>query len=117
MLKKIDAGFLFPAIVLVVFIAVLSRSMFNTPAIGKFMNPFIGSIQNERGAAKNNTAKIGVTQPVKVHFDNRKVPHIFAASTNDLYAAQGYTVAADRLWQMDFISYVAAGRLSEIYGA
>ncbi|MEO1628033.1 MAG: penicillin acylase family protein, partial [Bacteroidota bacterium] len=34
----------------------------------------------------------------------------------DLYYAQGYLTASQRLWQMDFISYAAAGRFSEIIG-
>lgn len=117
MLKKIDAGFLFPLIVLVVLVFACSRAMFGIPALGKFLNPFIGSVQNERNTHKNASIKVGVEKEVKVSFDSRNVPHIFASSAKDLYAAQGYTVAADRLWQMDFISYVAAGRLSEIFGA
>lgn len=52
--------------------------------------------------------------PVQVVYDHRRVPHIFAASDADLYRAQGYVTAADRLWQMEFQTAAAAGRLSEI---
>lgn len=116
MLKKIDAGFLFPGLVLIVLIFSCSRSMFGIPALGKFLNPFIGSVQNEKAMHKNATVKLGTAKEVKVSFDSRNVPHIFAGSAKDMYMAQGYTVATDRLWQMDFLSYSAAGRLSEILG-
>ena len=41
---------------------------------------------------------------------------IFAENDEDLYLAQGFVVASDRLWQMDFLYRIAAGRLSEIVG-
>ena len=53
---------------------------------------------------------------VEVIWDENNIPHIFAQNEHDLYIAQGYIVAQDRLWQMDFISRVYAGRLSEIIG-
>jgi penicillin G amidase len=121
MLKKINSGFLFPALILSVLVFLFSfpRTIFNSPlpALGKFLNPFTGPIQNEKNDHHNASVKMGVTKQVKVNFDSRNVPHVFAETAKDLYRAQGYTVAADRLWQMDFITYAAAGRLSEIYGA
>jgi penicillin amidase len=44
------------------------------------------------------------------------VPHIFAENDHDLYYAQGYLTARDRLWQMDIQTRSAAGRLSEVVG-
>lgn len=44
------------------------------------------------------------------------VPHITAASTDDALFLQGYATAQDRLWQMDGLRRVAAGRLSEVFG-
>ncbi|MCD8539644.1 MAG: penicillin acylase family protein, partial [Leadbetterella sp.] len=40
----------------------------------------------------------------------------FAANEDDLYFAQGYLVAKDRLWQMEFYTLVSSGRLTEIVG-
>jgi len=54
---------------------------------------------------------------VQVVRDVRGVPHIRAQSTDDLYFAQGYVMAQDRLWQMDVLRRAAAGELSEILGA
>ncbi|MFQ6114919.1 MAG: penicillin acylase family protein, partial [bacterium] len=54
--------------------------------------------------------------PVKVYRDEFGVPHIFAENERDLLIASGYTMAQDRLWQMDWNRRVASGRLSELFG-
>src|SRR5512147_648766 len=48
-----------------------------------------------------NLAVAGLTAPVSVIRDQHGVPHIRAASLPDLFFAQGYVTAQDRLWQMD----------------
>jgi penicillin G amidase len=53
---------------------------------------------------------------VTVQRDARGVPHIRASSKADLFEAQGYVMAQDRLWQMDLVRRAASGRLSEIIG-
>jgi len=58
----------------------------------------------------------GLTAEVKVVRDKSGVPHITAANTADLFMAQGYVTAQDRLWQMDFYRRIGAGRLSEVLG-
>ena len=59
----------------------------------------------------------GLQQEVKVERDGWGVPHIRAATVEDLAEAQGYVMAQDRLWQMDLLRRVARGQLSEILGA
>ena len=59
----------------------------------------------------------GLQAPVSVYRDSYGVPHIFAANRHDLYFAQGYVTAQDRLWGMELLRRSAAGRLSEIFGA
>jgi penicillin amidase len=54
---------------------------------------------------------------VKVVYDDRNVPHIFATSEDDAYRALGYVVARDRLFQMYVQTLAATGRLSELAGA
>jgi penicillin G amidase len=58
-----------------------------------------------------------VNQPVTVQRDRQGVPHISAASIDDLIAAQGYVTAQDRLWQMDMMRRVAAGEIAEVLGS
>ena len=60
---------------------------------------------------------IAVNQPVEVQRDHQGVPHISAASIDDLIAAQGYVAAQDRLWQMDMMRRVAAGEIAEVLGS
>ena len=58
----------------------------------------------------------GLSAPVTVLRDAHGVPHIQAATENDLFLAQGYVTAQDRLWQMDALRRNAAGELAEILG-
>ncbi|PYT86209.1 MAG: penicillin acylase family protein, partial [Acidobacteria bacterium] len=58
----------------------------------------------------------GLQKEVAVDRDRWGVPHIRAASVEDLAEAQGYVMAQDRLWQMDLLRRVARGQLSEILG-
>ena len=58
----------------------------------------------------------GLQAKVKVLRDLWGVPHIYAANEHDLFMAQGFVQAQDRLWQMETNRRVAAGRLSEIIG-
>ena len=58
----------------------------------------------------------GLEHEVTVDRDLWGVPHIRAASVEDLAEAQGYVMAQDRLWQMDLLRRAARGQLSEILG-
>jgi penicillin amidase len=56
-------------------------------------------------------------QPVEVLRDRWGVPHIYAQTNHDLFVAQGFVHAQDRLWQMETQRRLGFGRLSEITGA
>jgi len=58
----------------------------------------------------------GLRAPVKVFRDPWGVPHIYAENEHDLFMAQGFVQAQDRLWQMESNRRLAAGRLSELIG-
>ncbi len=58
----------------------------------------------------------GLSAPVEVLRDARGVPHLRASSLPDLFFAQGYVTAQDRLWQMDLSRRLAEGELSEVFG-
>jgi penicillin amidase len=57
-----------------------------------------------------------ISSKVRVVRDQRGVPTIEAATLEDLFFAQGYVTAQDRLWQMDMMRRAAAGELSEVIG-
>ena len=58
----------------------------------------------------------GLAAPVTVTRDSHGVPTIEASSLDDLFFAQGYVTAQDRLWQMDVMRRFGSGELSEILG-
>jgi penicillin G amidase len=87
------------------------------------LNPFwlisfvllISSFCLAQTAAKNLSVP-GLKENVTVRRDTRSIPYIEAANDADLYFAQGYTTASDRLWQMDLLRRVSRGELAEIFG-
>src|SRR5262249_13244045 len=58
----------------------------------------------------------GLHQPVDVIRDEWGVPHIYAQNTEDLFFAQGYVRAQDRLWEMEWWRRELEGRLAEVLG-
>ena len=58
----------------------------------------------------------GLTAPVTVARDDAGVPLIKAGSDGDAYFALGYVHAQDRLWQMESMRRIGAGRIAEIVG-
>jgi penicillin G amidase len=59
---------------------------------------------------------VGLSAQVKVVRDGHGAPTIDAAALNDLFFAQGYVTAQDRLFQMDGMRRFAAGELAEVFG-
>ncbi|SHG77908.1 penicillin acylase family protein [Winogradskyella jejuensis] len=95
----------------------LNNKFGDIPALGKFLAPNQGIWQNEGDEIISGEIAIsGLDEAVTVHYDAQLIPHIFAKNDKDLYKAQGYITAKHRLWQMEFQTYAAAGRLSEIIG-
>lgn len=58
----------------------------------------------------------GLGAPVEVLRDEYGVPHIYAESLEDLFFAQGFVTAQDRLWQMEVDRRMAWGKLAEVFG-
>lgn len=90
------------------------------PALGPFLSPFTGLWQNGEKPVDPKSRQVRELDSLKgevtIRFDDYGVPHIFAKNDFDLFYAQGYITAKDRLWQMDLQTRAAAGRLSEILG-
>ena len=58
----------------------------------------------------------GLHAPVEIITDRYGVPHIYAQNDDDLYFAQGYMHAQERLWQMEINRRIGSGHLAEIFG-
>src|SRR5207247_7844923 len=64
----------------------------------------------------NGSASLpGLSSPVTVTRDVYGVPHILASNVQDVYAAQGYVHAQDRLFQMFYYRQLGAGKLAEAF--
>ncbi len=90
-----------------------------TPRLGYFLSPQMGFWQNAEPSniSFDEDIKVkGVKATTDVYFDDRLVPHIYAETDADAYYVQGFLHAKFRLWQMEFQTYIAAGRLSEVTG-
>ena len=97
----------------------LNNKFGDTPPLAKFLDPFNGfwaNADSKKQASENIINIEGLEGEVEIHFDDQMIPHIFASNDHDLYFAQGYITAKDRLWQMDFQTRFASGRLSEVVG-
>lgn len=58
----------------------------------------------------------GLQSEVIVRKDARSIPFIEAKTEADLFFAQGFVTASDRLWQMDMFRRVARGETAELFG-
>ena len=59
---------------------------------------------------------LGLVQPVEILRDRWGISHIYAQNESDLFFAQGYNVARDRLFQLELWRRQATGTVSEILG-
>jgi penicillin amidase len=110
---------LFSIAVTLLLIWALQTKFGDVPPIGNFLNPVSGFWQNaeSKNISPEETLQLdGLQGNVTIRYDEHMIPHIFAENDHDLYYAQGYVTARDRLWEMDIQTRSAAGRLAEIAG-
>ena len=88
------------------------------PPLGKFLDPFHGFWKNAEEANKSDESLAipELKEEVFIVYDSVLIPHVYAQNDDDLYLAQGYITAKNRLWQMEFQTHAGAGRVSEIVG-
>ncbi len=65
---------------------------------------------------QDRVSGLPLQEPVTIYEDGYGIPHIYAEHEHDAAASLGYLHARDRLWQMETLRRLAAGRLSEIAG-
>ena len=78
----------------------------------------LGAVTTQRGWPQLTGAieLDGLRQPVTVIRDGAGILQITAANSHDLFMAQGYAHAQERMWQMEVSRRIGAGRLSELFG-
>ncbi len=105
------------ALLLVITAYVMKTPFGRAPALGVFLEPAHGVWALAREERLRSSTIAGLTAPVRVVYDRRGVPHIFAQDLMDAYRALGYVTARDRLFQLFVQDLVARGKLTEIAGA
>lgn len=112
-------SFIISSVLTLALVFLLNTRWGGVPPLGKFLSPQQGFWQNAEPASAdlNETFNFdSLKGDVNVYLDDRLVPHIFAQQEYDAYFVQGFLHAKYRLWQMEFQTFYAAGRLSEILG-
>lgn len=97
----------------------LGGTTFTPLALGNFLSPQHGIWQNAEPVGQGFDDELnftGLKGNATVYIDERLVPHIVADNDEDACFIQGYLHAKFRLWQMEFQTHAAAGRISEIVG-
>ena len=101
-------------VILIVVISLLAAS----PPRGRAVQT--RSLQEQAlGALAQTDGRIklkGLQKPVNVSRDEWGIAHIYAETQDDLFFAQGFVAAQDRLWQMDLWRRVGEGKLAEVLG-
>jgi penicillin amidase len=90
------------------------------PALGPVLDPVRGAWALAASAdlpARAEARIRGLGADTRVLYDDRAVPHIFAASEADAWRALGYVTARDRLFQLDLQARAGGGTLTELLGA
>ncbi|MDX1396763.1 MAG: penicillin acylase family protein [Gemmatimonadota bacterium] len=64
-----------------------------------------------------NVDVAGLDEAVFIGYDDHAIPTISAANEDDLFRAQGFVHASERLWQLELFQRIAGGTLAEIFGA
>src|ERR1051325_11951592 len=71
----------------------------------------------QQSPVNNSISVAGLRDRVTIRRDERGIPYIEAKNDEDLYFAQGYVTASDRLWQMDLFRRTERGELAEVLGS
>lgn len=86
------------------------------PALGRVLEVHAGVWQHNSQSLQSQDLP-GLKKEVLITIDRSGVPHVFAESEQDLYRAQGFLTASQRLFQLDIHTRQTAGRLSEVFGS
>ena len=105
------------AAITILILTIFSVPLLGLPSLGNLLMPGNGvwNVPGEVPAAERLNIE-GLRDEVTVIRDEWGVPHIYANFEEDMFFAQGYCHAQDRLFQMDMLRRQVRGRLSEILG-
>lgn len=85
----------------------------NRTLVQRLARPFL---KKSFPSHEGTIGSLPLEKPVEVLRDKWGIPYIYAGNVHDLFTAQGFVHAQDRLWQMETLRRLTGGRLSEISG-
>lgn len=93
------------------------KSDFLSTLLSALLRPLIRGLDKASHPRYRGTLAIpGLENTVRVLWQSHGIPHVFADSECDMFLAQGYLHAQERLWQMDMSRRFLSGRVAEIFG-
>ncbi|MDX2044698.1 MAG: penicillin acylase family protein [Acidobacteriota bacterium] len=105
----------FFAIAVLAFLSIVSLD--RSRAASQSKSDLAAKAQNVLSQTSGALKLAGLQKPVRVLRDEWGIAHIYAESQDDLFFAQGFVAAQDRLWQMDLWRRQGEGKLAEILGS
>src|SRR5438067_3463616 len=88
----------------------------SAPAAQKTGSPLQAQARSAVSKLSGDMKIQGLHRPVQVLRDKWGVAHIYAGDAHDLFMAQGFVAAQDRLFQMEMWKRAGQGRLTEVLG-
>lgn len=110
---------LFFTLLTIALVVILNSRLLLPAPLGSLLSPQQGIWQNADPYEMDYNGSFefpNLKNKTTVYFDERLVPHVFAENDEDAGFVQGYLHARFRLWQMEFQTHAAAGRISELIG-
>ena len=95
----------------------LPKNGFFSTVLAALLRPIIRAL--DRGSLPIHAGELtlaGLNKPVEVRWDKHAIPSVSASSEDDLFFAQGFLHAQERLWQMEMSRRFLCGRMAEIFG-
>src|SRR5687768_6033259 len=105
-----------PAFGIFIFVAGLVLAGCGRPAAMSIAPAFEQLAKESLAPIDGRVGVRGLKADVDVLRDEWGVPHIYAQNVDDLFLAQGFVVAQDRLWQMEMWRRTGEGRVAELVG-
>jgi penicillin amidase len=92
-------------------------SRFIADGVAALLRPLIRNLARPSLPNYSGTLAVpGLERDVEVRWDYYGIPHVSAATEHDLFLAQGYLHAQERLWQMELSRRFLSGRMAEVFG-
>ena len=95
-------------------IVVIAVALIGTVAVGGLLAWVSGRAQPQ---VSGTLRAPGLAASAEVIRDEAGIAHIYADTPDDLFFAQGFVHASERMWQMEVFRHIGAGRVSELFGA